>query len=273
MKIFHPVFSTFIAAAGLLGLPAILSAQIALSTAGTYTQSFDTLPVSGTIVWTNNVTLPGWYAQRAVGPLEIVASTGSSTGGAFYNFGAAFSSERALGSLGSGTTGSVAWGVIFQNTSVNALVFTDFNYAGELWRRGATGKIDTLEFDYRLGLMAATDLLAATGWTAANALDFSNPNTAGGTSALDGNNAANRTLLSATLNLTLAPGQFVTFRWLDVDHSGADNGLAIDNVAISITAPAPVGVVTAVPEPATSGWAVAAVLTTSIILRRRRIET
>ena len=221
-------------------------AQLALGAAGTYAQDFDTLPLSGTIPWINNVTLAGWFAQREIGTLDLVASTGSATGGALYSYGASGSSERALGSLGSSGTGAFAWGVIFQNTSSTALTFSNISYVGEEWRRGATGKVDTVDFDYRIDPVAATNLLAASGWTAINALDFTNPNTAGGSGALDGNNAANRVAISFAPSLTLAPGQFITFRWLDIDHAGSDNGLAIDNVSFSYEASA--AVVTAVPE-------------------------
>lgn len=261
---------TLLPVAGLLGLASFAPAQVLINTTGLYSQNFNTLPLSGTTGWLNNTTLPGWYAQRAVGTLEIAASTGSSTGGALYSFGAASSTERALGSLGSSGTGNLAWGVIFQNTALTNLTFTDFTFTGELWRRGATGKIDTIEFDYRLGAIAPADLLAAGGWTAVNALDFTNPNTAGGASALDGNNAANRLALSTTLNLVLTPNQFVAFRWLDIDHTGTDNGLAIDDVSIAYVAAPIVVVASAVPEPSTYGVFAAVFLAGLAALRRRR---
>ena len=39
------------------------SGQIAIG-AGTYALNFDVLASSGTVAWTNNVTLPGWYAAK-----------------------------------------------------------------------------------------------------------------------------------------------------------------------------------------------------------------
>jgi PEP-CTERM motif len=257
-----------LAAAGFLSLTALSHAQLALNTTGTYTQDFNTLPTSGTIAWANNTTLAGWFAQRETGVLNLVASTGSLTGAALYDFGSTASTDRALGSIGSGTTGDVAWGVIFSNTSADTLTFGNFDYTGELWRRGATGKVDTLEFDYQIGAVAVTNLMTAGGWTAVNALDFTNPNTAGGAGALDGNNAANRTTLSTVLNLALAPGQFITFRWLDIDHPGTDNGLAIDNVSIAYSAAA-APPLAAVPEPSTYGLLAAGVLA-GIVMKRQR---
>jgi hypothetical protein len=65
-----------------------------------YSENFNSLESSGTSnTWTDNSTIPGWYSNR----IEYRASTGSSTTGALYSFGAASSSERALGSVASST--------------------------------------------------------------------------------------------------------------------------------------------------------------------------
>ena len=69
-------------------LPA--SAQVTLTTLGTaYTQNFDTLPSSGSITWSNNVTLTGWYHARTGSGATLVADTGSNNAGNFYSYGAA----------------------------------------------------------------------------------------------------------------------------------------------------------------------------------------
>ena len=93
-------------------------AQISMS-GGTYHQSFDGLANSGsTNNWTDNTTLPGWYAARSVSPSAItnyIANTGSLTTGSLYSFGATAAANRALGVLVSGTPGNIAFGLRFTN--------------------------------------------------------------------------------------------------------------------------------------------------------------
>src|SRR6188474_1107948 len=74
--------------------------QISMSN-GTYAENFDSLSnmVGANIPWTNNVTLPGWYASKTASPSDIInynAGTGSSTTGSLYSFGSSGSTERAL---------------------------------------------------------------------------------------------------------------------------------------------------------------------------------
>src|SRR5437773_2469308 len=76
-----------------------------------YTENFDALANTGTPAWADNSTLPGWYSSRTA----YVPGTGSSTTGALYSFGSTGSTERALGSVGSGSTGTIYWGVKLKN--------------------------------------------------------------------------------------------------------------------------------------------------------------
>ena len=74
------------------------------------TENFDTLASTGTgITWTDNSTIPGWYSTRTT----YNSGTGSSNTGALYSFGVGGTNpvtDRALGSVGSGGTGTVYWG-------------------------------------------------------------------------------------------------------------------------------------------------------------------
>src|SRR5215216_7169314 len=64
-----------------------------------YTQSFDTLPMSGTATWTNNSTIPGWFHARTGTGTTIVANDGVSNAGNLYSYGTGIDTDRALGSI------------------------------------------------------------------------------------------------------------------------------------------------------------------------------
>ena len=204
-----------------------------ISGAGRYVQSFDTLPSSGTNTWSNNTTLSGWSAQRTGAGSSIVADAGSSTAGNLYSYGSANSAERALGSIGSSSSADLAWAVNVQNTSGRSVTLASLAYVGEQWRNSAAAT-QAINFSYRKGTNAATDLQPTTsaGWTGISALNFTSPITGGTASALNGNLAVNRAALQSALNVALAPGEWITLRWQDTNHSGNDHGLAIDDLRI-----------------------------------------
>ncbi|MCL4790093.1 MAG: PEP-CTERM sorting domain-containing protein [Verrucomicrobia bacterium] len=208
---------------------------VSLTDFGTaYTQNFDSLANSGT-----SSTLPaGWaFAEsRANANTTYSASTGSSTTGDTYSFGAENTSERALGELTSGNLLS-SFGVEVQNSTGIAITGFTISYAGEQWRLGALGRLDKLDFQFSSD---ATDLTTGN-WTDFDTLDFIAPVTTGTVGALDGN--VNTVIISGTISgLAVGNGSSIWFRWRGFDASGADDGLAIDDFSI-----------TAIPEPAEWG--------------------
>lgn len=256
------------------------SAQAQVSFTGTpYTQDFDTLSstVSATNTWTQNSTLQGWWAMNSLGTPGATAATGRDTGtwftglnnyrsgtgsannGALWDFGVAgvnAVTDRALGSVGSGTSGTggdFVWALVLLNNS--GVTYTNFTltYDGEQWRDGALSTVpgtpaaQTVEFDYTLlsALPTFADLQGSntTGYTAVTALNFTSPVFTNATTtgnALDGNAAANRTAgITSTENLTWAPGQYLVLRWWDNNHPNNDHGLAIDNIYFTADVPTP----------------------------------
>ncbi|MFM8532457.1 MAG: hypothetical protein ACKOEC_02520, partial [Acidimicrobiia bacterium] len=240
-----PLLATIaLVAAWAVGLAdGIANAQaINLTTTGTYTQNFDTLITSGTATWTNNSTIASWYAGRTGSGNTIVANNGSSSGGNLYSYGTGTSTDRALGSIGSGNAaaGSFAWGVQFFNNAgaSSTLTLGTLQYVGEQWRSAAT-TANTVTMWYRTSGSAITSVSPGavnTGWIPLTALDFTSPNLSGA-GAVDGNAAGNRVTLSANLGSTisLSAGQYLMFRWSDVDHAGSDQGLGIDDFSLSYT--------------------------------------
>lgn len=201
------------------------------------TEDFNTLASTGTgITWTDNVTIPGWYSSRAT----YNSGTGSSNAGALYSFGSTGSTDRALGSVGSGSTGTVFWGARFVNNTGTTITSLDVNYVGEQWRTGgsssATPSIaQTADFQYQVanaGTITAVNTPSG-GWLEHDALDFTSPVFGVAASALDGNAAANRVAKSSSVPVTVAPGQEVWLRWRDVDHANNDHGLAVDDLSVT----------------------------------------
>ncbi len=104
------------------------------------------------------------------------------------------------------------------------------SFTGEQWRLGAPSRLDRLDFQYSLD---ATSLTTGT-WTDFNSLDFSTPNTLGSAGGRDGNVAGNRTGLSDVIDgLSIGAGSTFWFRWVDVDATSSDDGLAIDDFSVT----------------------------------------
>ncbi len=233
--------------------PQMISAQILLS-GGTYTQNFDTLANTGTAnTWQDNVTIPGWFAAKAKGTGSPTVSAfraddGSANSGTIYSYGIASSADRALGSLGSGTPGTQFFGVAFTNDTANAMVDFTITYTGEEWRSPSIASNEFLAFSYRVagsGIISDMDVTNDPLWVADNDLTFVIPETINtSNSALDGTNPTNQVTFSNVVltGVTLQPGQALFLRWRDMDDSGGDAGLAIDNVTVSFTSTTPVAV-------------------------------
>lgn len=220
---------------GVITVPATL---IIGSLNTTYSENFDSLASTGK----SSVVPSGWaFLETGSGANadgQYSAGTGSNNDGDTYSFGAFGSLERALGQLRSGSVTTII-GVELENNTGTTITTLLLSYMAEQWRLGAAGRVDRMDFQYSLD---ATSLSTGT-WTDFDGLDFAAPTTSGSTGALDGNAAANRTLISGNLSgISFESGSRMWLRWLDLDASGSDDGLAIDDFSI-----------TAIPEPATWG--------------------
>ena len=237
-----PIYKVLIAVAGLapLLLATLQAAPVSMTGAGSYTQDFDTLPATGTTnAWADDTTLASWYAQQSgTLPLTVIrAGDGASNSGGLYSFGATDAPERALGSVGSGTPGNIACGILFQNTGTEAVSINSVSYTGEQWRNGGNTTPHKLTFSYQksTATIASLEPLSAlpVGWTAVAALDFAGPVAAATAAALDGNLPENQAAIGADPGIAVAPGEYVMLRWHDPNDSGNDHGLSIDNLTVS----------------------------------------
>lgn len=195
------------------------------------TENFDTL--ANTAGSTTNTALPtGWYITEGGGGArdneQYAVDTGASTTGDIYSYGAAASTERALGALRSGTLFPF-FGAKFTNNTGGTITSLDISYIGEEWRLGAAARTDRIDFEISTN---ATDLTTGT-YTAVDPLDFTTPNTTT-LGAKDGNAAANRTAISNSITgLSIANGASFFIRWTDFDPAGSDDGLAVDDFSVT----------------------------------------
>jgi len=207
-----------------LALCPAAGAQVPLTAYGVpVTEDFNTLAanLSSTVV-------PAGWAFFETGTNAnggYVANNGSSNTGDTFSYGASLVPERAFGALRSGSLVTTV-GAAFVNNIGGPVGRLDIEYVGEQWRLGTLGRLDQWDFQYSLN---ATSLVTGT-WTDVDALDFIAPTQAGTVGALDGNVSPNRTLISATISgLALTPGAVIWIRWSDLDATGADDGLAVDD--------------------------------------------
>lgn len=241
---------------------AALSAQATVSVtsaAFTYGESFDSLIASGSTTFANDSTVNGWSLFRTTNPatMTLTAGTGSSNAGGFYSFGSAGSTDRALGSVGSGSTGTIAYALALTNNSGGALDSVTLRFDGEQWRNGGVASPHALLVEYGYGATygGVTWALAGAGF------NFSSIVNTSPAAAVNGNVAGLHSGLGGTIATSWAAGDTLWFRWTDVDNTGADHGLAIDNVSLSVTA---------VPEPGTYAMLLAGLAAVGFIARRRR---
>lgn len=212
---------------------------VSLTTSGAAnTQNFDTLSNTAGST-TNNLTITGWFMTETGGGArdneQYAVDTGGSNTGDTYSYGAAGSTERALGGLRSGTL-VPNFGACYTNNTGGTITSLAIAYTGEQWRLGTTARTDTLGFQYSTN---ATDLTTGT-WTSVAALNFVSPDT-GTVGAKNGNSASNQTALSSTISsLSIANGATFWIRWTDTDASGADDGLAVDDFSLTPNGGGPV---------------------------------
>jgi hypothetical protein len=228
--------------------------QVNLTTT-TYSQDFNGLQSSGSVTWANNTTLTGWYAvKNSTGQIATIGvNTGSTTAAGLYSFGSTASADRALGgaitNAFAASPGGIAYGLRLKNQTGSSLASITISYTGEQWRKDNTA-IQKLTFAYKTGSNLTTldsTSLTGSGFTAVSALDFSSPIITSGGAALDGNLAANRTVISnviITFPSPIANGQEILLKWFDTNDSGNDHQLTIDDLSLSVTPASPSLVVT-----------------------------
>ncbi len=177
---------------------------------------------------------PGTELTNLTTP-AFTASNGGGTAGTLYNYGVEGANplaDRALGSQASG--GFIgAFGVSFINDTGGPLegVNIKIGFRSELWRTGNNAGEERWIFEWKLG-GGITDLDLGE-WNTASAFDIVEIDPTNTTnSSRDGNAGGNFATLSPAFFSSLSgwePGQVLHIRWRDVDNTGNDAGMAIDD--------------------------------------------
>lgn len=221
-----------------------LYGQISISQLGMpLTENFNTLSANTTSnaeCCFSNVPSNWQFQELGSGANTTYGATiGTSTGANTYSFGALSATERAFGSLNSGTLDTVIIGASYTNNTGSAIQSLKITFTGEQWRQNQTSRVgpDTLLFAYSTD---ATSLISGA-WTSVSNLNFQSLFWGSAAGALDGNLPANRQTITHTITgLNIAAGATFYIRWLDRDIAGTDDGIAIDDVELVACGATPV---------------------------------
>lgn len=231
------------ASSGLLLLPWLMAWGQLSYTGGLVVQDFDTLPMTGTFDYAelgvgkgpapltatpvSAAGALGWSIfARAGSQLTFLTGNGTTATAAVYSFGHIADSDRSLGSLAGGAqAASLGWRLV--NQTGQTLTRFTLSFYAEQWRNGGTALLTGWTGEYRTTASGDIDTGSYTGASAMDVTVFNN--VAGSSFNLDGN--THRTERSVTVTgISWAHGQTLVLRWRDLDETGSDNGLALDDV-------------------------------------------
>ena len=230
------------------------------TTGSVYTQNFNTLASTGTITPTtpNEATtnpigldtapynegaagsLDGWQFQKsglAATLSTFRAGTGSDNNGSVYSFGASGSTERALGTLLSGSY-TPRFGLILVNGTGITLTTFSVSYKGEQWRYGGAAggtTADRLDFLYAVG--GTTIDVSGLAGASEDSLDYNGTITSGSTTTGVTAPLATSNVSGTVTGFAWLPNERLVIRWVDSDRTpGSDDGLAIDDLTFTASA-------------------------------------
>lgn len=227
-RIATPVLPALFSVLAAAVLGSLAFAQIPLTGYGApVTEDFNTLASMGT----SSAVPAGWaFVETGTNAnTTYSAGNGTGTGGDTYSWGATASAERAFGGLLSSSL-TPTFGASFVNNIGGPVGRLDIEYVGEQWRLGTLAREDRLNFQYSLDATALNN----GSWIDVDVLDFVAPVTGPAIGALDGNAAGNRTAVFGSISgIALQPGATIWIRWADLNASGADDGLGVDDFRLT----------------------------------------
>lgn len=242
----------------------------AIFTGATLSETFDGLPTASvsSFLTGTKATVTGTVFDAVdsdgSGSSTLTADNGSSNAGGIHSYGTGTATDRALGSLGSGSV-VPAYGVEIQNGSTGNITSLTVSFVQENWRPPQT-TVNTTTASYAVGTSGSANYLTVgTGltFTAAPTLNLVSGAAVAAQTPTDGNLAANQVAHTLTIVFAtpITSGQSFYLRFMDPDEASGDAGFGIDTFVVT-------GVVVAAPEPTTLAALGGAA---SLFLRRRRV--
>jgi len=210
------------------------SQEISVTTSGVgYGTNFNTLVSTST----SSILPNGWYFTESGTNANTTysAGNGSSNAGDTYSFGLSGNSDRALGGLRSGSL-NPTWGCKITNNTGGIIESIMISYTGEVWRIGSTLRKDRIDFSYSTN---ATSITTGT-WVDVNQLDYSSIEST--TAPLSGSLLQSQSINYTISGLMIQNNTSIWFRFTDVDATGSDDGLAIDDFTLTpvVATPLPI---------------------------------
>ena len=203
-------------------------------TGGTYVENFNSMGSSGTETpqgWiTGDYTVRQDHDPPGSAPRDetLTVDNGSDRGGGSYNYGTTGDSDRALGNI-TGKDDDRAIQLAVTNDTGAEITALNLTYTGEQWRDVKTNA----SLPQLLTVWFSTD--PGSGFASMGGqFSFIAPSNKGLNSAIDGNDAANRTVISGvyTPDTPIPDGQTFYITWHDQDETRGDHGLAVDDVSL-----------------------------------------
>lgn len=201
-----------------------------------YEEKFENLgaTVAG---WSNNSTIPNWYAARQNGAVEEYFVNNNSEISGLYSYGT--NSERALGSLAAPASGNIVFGAHFKNNTGAMMTSLHLSFRVEHWRSPATTLIghQRTKVSYSISNnidLTANGLLSDQFFTDIPEAYLTSVDTTGAVVALNGNSFFSTIEVFLPINLPNGSEFFLRFEDEDIAIF-ADVGLAIDDLEVTFS--------------------------------------
>jgi uncharacterized protein len=212
-RLLLPLFGLFVAARA--------ATPVLLDTTTVYRQNFDGLAITGKASFAS---LPdGWRVVESGSNADdsLVADAGTSNAGNTYSYGLAGSTDRALGTLASGSlTSRIEFRIV--NGTGQAVDSVSVRFRAEQWRFGS-GTTDSMAAAVAVNRSLPTPAPALTIREDQGNANGANP---------DAN--TNAQTLSGIVAVALGAGDTLVLSWSDGNAAGNDDGWAIDDFELRI---------------------------------------